>query len=658
MPIEIDLDSVIDRLVEGRGNKPGRTVKLQEYEIQYLCTRSREIFMSQPMLLELEAPIHVCGDIHGQFSDLLRLFEYAGFPPEANYLFLGDYVDRGKQSLETICLLLAYKIRYPENFFLLRGNHESASVNRIYGFFDECKRRYSIKLWKTFCDCFNCLPVAAIIGDRILTMHGGISPELQSLDQIRMLARPSEVPDTGLFADLLWSDPTPGLSGWEVNDRGAGCAFGADVVASFTKKHDLDLICRAHQVVEDGFEFFASRRLVTLFSAPNYCGEFDNAAAMMSVDEEMVCSFKILKPVSKEKENIDVASPTKGNAKSYGGLEKTKDLRLRTAGLLSLLPLLFFLFLTSSYSSGRPPLVRDDPGAGGIQNSVIVPAYHEAENIPVLVRRVFAAVEAELRDASTTEVVIVDDDSRDGTAEAVDALRAQGYNVVLVTRTSADGEMGLSSAVLRGFQEARGENWVVMDADLQHPPESVPAFFNAMSAHRGHSFVIGTRYGPGGAVDKDWPFLRRLMSGVARSLARPLTSTSDPMSGFFGLTRDLYVQSQPVNPVGFKIALELLLKTGVEKHTHAGHELSEVSYAFAKRTVGASKLSSKTIIKYLYHLANLYRWRMGFFGLVLFEGLLVGVCWVALYALEVGNAFWKGRRRRELRKRKEGRLEV
>ncbi|XP_010495583.1 PREDICTED: serine/threonine-protein phosphatase PP1 isozyme 5-like [Camelina sativa] len=144
-------------------------------------------------------------DIHGQYSDLLRLFEYGGFPPAANYLFLGDYVDRGKQSLETIFLLLAYKIKYPENFFLLRGNHECASINRIYGFYDECKRRFNMKLWKLFTYTFNCLPVAAVIDEKILCMHGGLSPDLTNVEQIKNIERPSDIPDSGLLCDLLWS---------------------------------------------------------------------------------------------------------------------------------------------------------------------------------------------------------------------------------------------------------------------------------------------------------------------------------------------------------------------------------------------------------------------------------------------------------------------
>jgi len=294
--MDIDVESIIERLLEVRNQRPGKTVNLTEQEIRGLCQKSREIFISQPILLELEAPIKICGDIHGQYFDLLRLFEYGGFPPESNYLFLGDYVDRGKHSLETICHLLAYKIKYPENFFILRGNHECASINRIYGFYDECKRRYNIKLWKTFTDCFNCLPIAAIIDEKIFCMHGGLSPDLKTMEQIRRIIRPTDVPDKGLLCDLLWSDPNKDIQGWEVNDRGVSFVFGPDVVSAFLKRQDLDLICRAHQVVEDGYEFFAKRQLVTLFSAPNYCGEFDNSGAMMSVDDSLMCSFQILKP--------------------------------------------------------------------------------------------------------------------------------------------------------------------------------------------------------------------------------------------------------------------------------------------------------------------------------------------------------------------------
>lgn len=144
---------------------------------------------------------------------------------------------------------MAYKIKYPRNFFLLRGNHECSSINRIYGFYDECKRRYNIKLWKLFIDCFNCLPVAALIDDRILCMHGGLSPELESIDQIKKIEKPTDVPDTGLLCDLLWSDPDKDTQGWGENERGVSFTFGPDLVQMFCKKHDLDLVCRAHQVV-------------------------------------------------------------------------------------------------------------------------------------------------------------------------------------------------------------------------------------------------------------------------------------------------------------------------------------------------------------------------------------------------------------------------
>ncbi|KAK7201528.1 serine/threonine protein phosphatase pp1(5.9) [Novymonas esmeraldas] len=274
------------------------TGEMTEEEVVFLVMATRRLFMSQPMLVEISAPVNMCGDVHGQYNDLLRLFQLGGFPPESNYIFLGDYVDRGEQSLETVCLLFAYKLRFPDNFFLLRGNHESSSINRIYGFFDECKRRYSVRLWKLFTDTFNCMPVAGLVDGRILCMHGGLSPELHSLDQIRRILRPSDVPDSGLICDLLWSDPADDpITGFGENDRGVSWTFGENVVENITQALDLDLICRAHQVVDEGYRFFAKRKLVTVFSAPNYCGEFNNYGAFLCVDENLLCSVKQLAPL-------------------------------------------------------------------------------------------------------------------------------------------------------------------------------------------------------------------------------------------------------------------------------------------------------------------------------------------------------------------------
>ena len=274
---------------------------LTEEEIKFLCTKSLEIFMEEPVLLEVPAPVNICGDTHGQFNDLLRLFEFGGRPPETNYLFLGDYVDRGKNSVETIGLLLAYKIKYPQNFFLLRGNHESELINHVYGFYDECRRRYNIKTYKLFSDCFNWLPISAIVDDKILCMHGGLSPDLTALDKIKKIVRPTEVPDKGLLCDLLWSDPDKNVDGWGMNERGVSFTFNETVVNRIVEELDIDLVCRAHQVVEKGYEFFADKKLVTVFSAPNYCNQFDNAGAMMLVDENLVCGFKILIPKIKNK---------------------------------------------------------------------------------------------------------------------------------------------------------------------------------------------------------------------------------------------------------------------------------------------------------------------------------------------------------------------
>merc|ERR1712086_1187945 len=271
-----------------------------EGHLKLLLSEARKTILAQPVLLELESPLNILGDIHGQFPDLLHYLELSHVE-HSSYLFLGDYIDRGKQSLETICLLMCYKVKYPENFFLLRGNHECASITRIYGFYDECKRRYNIKLWKQFCDVFNCMPVCGLIDEKIICMHGGLSPDIKNMDVIRNLVRPTDVPDQGVICDLVWADPDKDVKGWEESDRGVSYIFGPDVVSKFLSDQDMDLVVRAHQVVEDGYEFFANRQLITIFSAPNYCGEFDNAGAMMTIDDTLMCSFKVLKPVKGKK---------------------------------------------------------------------------------------------------------------------------------------------------------------------------------------------------------------------------------------------------------------------------------------------------------------------------------------------------------------------
>lgn len=272
-------------------------VKFTETEAKYIIVKSREIIAAEPTLLEIEGPLIICGDIHGQFRDLLRILERCGKPPAVRYLFLGDYVDRGSHSMETTLLLFAFKILYPDRIFLLRGNHEIAYINRLYGFFDECKRRYSVGLWRLFCDCFDYLPLAAVISKRIICMHGGLSPELNTLEDIRRVVRPVMVPDDGLLCDLLWSDPEHQDHPWLMSPRGVSFTFNETAVEHFLRHNNLDLICRAHQVQEHGYEFFANRQLVTVFSAPNYCNQFDNQGAVMRVTDELVCSFEIFHPI-------------------------------------------------------------------------------------------------------------------------------------------------------------------------------------------------------------------------------------------------------------------------------------------------------------------------------------------------------------------------
>jgi serine/threonine-protein phosphatase PP1 catalytic subunit len=316
MPVK----AIIQQLLAIKDSPVGTSAHLARTQIIWLCQKVRQIYLNQPVLLELQPPINICGDIHGQYQDLLRIFQICKYPPKTNFLFLGDYVDRGRQSIETVCLLFAFKICYPENFFMLRGNHECSYINRQFGFYQECIQHYDTNIWKMFCDVFNCLPIAAIIDSKIFCVHGGISPALTSLDQIRKIARPTEVPEEGLLCDLLWSDPDPDTIDWDINDRGTSYVFGAKALQSFLRRFGFDLVCRAHQAVLTGFEFPFDdvQGLVTVFSAPNYCYEFKNKGAVLHVAEKLLCSFTVLIPMEWNKPEPDwrPGTPPRATSKS------------------------------------------------------------------------------------------------------------------------------------------------------------------------------------------------------------------------------------------------------------------------------------------------------------------------------------------------------
>lgn len=237
-----------------------------------------------------------------------------------------------------------------------------------------------------------------------------------------------------------------------------------------------------------------------------------------------------------------------------------------------------------------------EPNGKADMVSIVVPTYHEVENIPALIER----VDRTMRSAGLDyEIILVDDDSNDGSIEAVASLAERDLPVRIIVRK---GERGLSTAVIRGFDESSGEILVCMDADLSHPPEALPQMIDVVSTGRAE-FVLGSRFCQGGSTDADWGLFRWLNSKVAQILARPLSRLTDPMSGFFALPRAVYRQARTLNPIGYKIALELIVKCPVER-------ISEVPIHFTDRKLGKSKLNVGEQVNYLRHLCRLYRYRI------------------------------------------------
>lgn len=251
------------------------------------------LFKTLPPLVDIDVPENthftVCGDVHGQFYDLLNIFKLNGMPSATNpYLFNGDFVDRGSFSIEIIMLFLCLKLAHPQSFHMLRGNHETINMNNIYGFKGEVQAKVDTgKSFDLFTEVFNWIPLGAVIGKKAFVTHGGLfSEDGVTLDDLRKIDRVRQPPETGLMCEMMWADPQPGL-GRAPSKRGVGLAFGPDVTSAFLETNDLSLVIRSHEVKQEGYEVMHDGQLVTVFSAPNYCDTMGNKGAFITLDHNI-----------------------------------------------------------------------------------------------------------------------------------------------------------------------------------------------------------------------------------------------------------------------------------------------------------------------------------------------------------------------------------
>ena len=294
----MDLDQFI---ADVRAHKP-----IDEGQLIQLFQMAHDILFQEGTLLNLSAPITIAGDVHGQFYDVLYLFEIGGQPPDTKYLFLGDYVDRGYYSLETFALILAYKVRYPDRVFLLRGNHECRQVSKLYGFYDEVVQRFGhAGPWQICNEVFDMLPMAAIIEHQIYCVHGGLSPSIKLVDQVASFERRQDIPLKGALTDICWSDPEK-ITGWGVNQRGAGWLFGTRPASEFCHNNKIKIVARAHQLAEKGYEWplKPDELVVTVWSAPNYMYRSNNLASVMAISDTLEWQFKTFNAVPSDQRTV------------------------------------------------------------------------------------------------------------------------------------------------------------------------------------------------------------------------------------------------------------------------------------------------------------------------------------------------------------------
>lgn len=270
--------------------------------LEDLCKCATNYFQRVPIVLQIDGPLVVVGDLHGNIFDLIRILTINRPPPYQKYLFLGDYVDRGEFSVEVITIMFALALKYPKNIYLLRGNHEETSLNSLYGFKQELSHnQYSNDLWVKFNIVFDLLPFAAILNGRIFCVHGGLSPDLKSLDDLHRIHKPISPQSSSLLLDIIWSDPTDASEDFTPSLRGSGKQFGKNVIYTFLADFGFDAIFRGHQCVVDGVERFGETDLYTIFSCSNYCDRYQNRCGFIIVYEGNSFQAYALPPIPQVK---------------------------------------------------------------------------------------------------------------------------------------------------------------------------------------------------------------------------------------------------------------------------------------------------------------------------------------------------------------------
>lgn len=284
------IDDMIERFKTGK--------KIHKKYVYQIVIAVKKIVYDEPTMVEMKIPddvkLTVCGDTHGQYFDLMELFRLNGRPTDKHYyLFNGDFVDRGSWSTEIALLLYAYKWLRPQGMFLNRGNHETDDMNKVYGFEGECKAKYNERVFKLFSESFSALPLATLIGDKYLVLHGGLfSDDNVTLDDIRKLDRHAQRQpgQAGLMMEMLWTDPQT-APGRGPSKRGVGMQFGPDVTKRFCEKNNLDAIIRSHEVRMEGYEEEHDGKCITVFSAPKYCDQTENRGAYININPDYKLQF-------------------------------------------------------------------------------------------------------------------------------------------------------------------------------------------------------------------------------------------------------------------------------------------------------------------------------------------------------------------------------